>query len=41
MTRAPTRARLYKSTMSSLVIRMHPDDTAWPIVSGSFEPWMR
>ena len=22
-------------------MRIQPDDTAWPIVSGSFEPWMR
>ena len=26
---------------SSLVMRKQPDDTAWPIVSGSLEPWMR
>src|SRR5580704_5681081 len=22
-------------------MRQQPDDTAWPMVSGSFEPWMR
>ena len=26
---------------SSLVMRKQPEDTAWPIVSGSLEPWMR
>src|SRR5260370_1092408 len=26
---------------SSLVMRMHPDDIAWPIYSGWLVPWMR
>ena len=34
----PTFARSKRSTTSWLVIRMQPDDTAAPIVSGSFEP---
>ena len=37
-TRAPTLARSYRSMTSWLVILMQPDETAWPIVSGSFEP---
>lgn len=41
ITFVPTFTRSYRSTTSLLVMRMQPDDTAAPIVSGSFEPWMR
>ena len=41
ITVVPTATRSYRSLMSSLVRRKQPDDTAWPMVSGSFEPWMR
>ena len=41
MTLVPTFTRSYRSMTSSLRMRMQPDDTAWPIVQGSFEPWMR
>ena len=34
----PTLTRSERSTTSWLVIRMQPDDTAAPIVSGSFDP---
>ena len=37
----PTLTRSARSMTSRLTIRMQPDDTAAPIVSGSFEPWMR
>ncbi len=40
-TLVPIFTRLYRSTTSSLVMRMQPEDTAWPIDSGSLEPWMR
>lgn len=41
ITVVPTETRLYRSVTSSLVMRKQPDETAWPIVSGSLEPWMR
>jgi hypothetical protein len=41
ITVAPIFTRLYRSMMSSLVSRMHPDDTASPIFQGSLVPWMR
>ncbi len=28
-------------SVSSFIIRMQPDETFWPIVCGSFVPWMR
>ena len=34
----PILTRPERSTTSWLVIRMQPEDTAAPIVSGSFEP---
>ena len=37
----PTFTRSYRSMTSALRMRMQPDDTFWPIVQGSFEPWMR
>src|SRR5581483_875702 len=40
-TLAPTFTRSYRSMTSSLRRRMQPDETFWPIVHGSFEPWMR
>ena len=40
-TLVPILTRAKRSTTSSLVMRKHPEDTAWPMVSGSFEPWMR
>jgi hypothetical protein len=41
ITVVPTATRSYRSLISSLVRRKQPDDTAWPMLSGSFEPWMR
>jgi hypothetical protein len=33
--------RFTRSMMSSLVMRMQPDEMAWPIYSGWLVPWMR
>src|SRR5258708_3075396 len=35
---APTKTRLKRSITSSLVRRKQPEETACPMVSGSFEP---
>ena len=40
-TLAPTDTRLNRSMTSSLVRRMQPDDTRWPMVDGALVPWMR
>ena len=38
---APSFTRFTRSMMSSLVMRMQPDEMAWPIYSGWLVPWMR
>jgi hypothetical protein len=38
---APGLTRSKRSMTSSLVMRMQPDDMAWPIYSGWLVPWMR
>src|SRR5215207_8820187 len=38
---APGVTRFTRSMTSSLVIRMQPDEMAWPIYSGWLVPWMR
>jgi hypothetical protein len=38
---APGFTRSKRSMTSSLVMRMQPDDMAWPIYSGWLVPWMR
>src|SRR4029077_15074424 len=40
-TRVPTVTRLNRSSTSSLVSRMQPDDTKVPMVDGWLVPWMR
>src|SRR5450631_3145603 len=40
-TRAPIGTRLYRSMTSILRMRIQPDDTEWPIFSGSLVPWIR
>ncbi len=41
VTLVPTGTRRCRSMISWLNMRMHPLETEWPIVSGSFVPWMR
>ena len=41
ITLVPTFTRLARSVTSSLVRRMQPDDTRWPMVEGALVPWMR
>src|SRR6185437_9264279 len=38
---APIFTRSKRSMTSSLVMRMQPDEMAWPIYSGWLVPWMR
>jgi hypothetical protein len=38
---APCFTRFTRSMTSSLVMRMQPDEMAWPIYSGWLVPWMR
>ena len=38
---APGFTRFTRSMTSSLVMRMQPDEMAWPIYSGWLVPWMR
>src|SRR6059058_5225776 len=40
-TLVPTSTRLNRSLTSSLVSRMQPEETNFPIVEGSLVPWMR
>src|SRR4029077_5813310 len=40
-TLVPTSTRLKRSLTSSLVMRMQPEDTNFPMVVGSLVPWMR
>src|ERR1700759_1340134 len=40
-TLVPTLTRLKRSLTSSLVSRMQPLDTCWPMVLGALVPWMR
>ena len=37
---APSFTRFTRSMMSSLVMRMQPDEMAWPIYSGWLVPWI-
>jgi hypothetical protein len=40
-TRVPTGVRRKRSITSWLIMRMQPEETRVPIVSGSFVPWIR
>src|SRR6516164_10078456 len=41
MTLVPIGVRSYRSTADSFLVRMQPEETLCPMLSGSLVPWMR